>query len=65
MSTDFDQDPPSTNARSMYGVPVRIFVPDDIRGVVAHADEPVLDVVGQLQLAHDERPMHRDRMGLD
>jgi SAM-dependent methyltransferase len=69
VSTDYDQQPPDTTGRSAYGSEVVIFGPEEIRGLVAAADAAGLDLVGDLStsdaLAHEERPVHWDRVGLD
>lgn len=69
VSTDYDQAPPDTQGRTAYGSEVHIFSPEDIRGVVAAAEEVGLELVGDLStsdaLAHEERPVHWDRVGLD
>jgi SAM-dependent methyltransferase len=69
VSTDYDQEPPDTTGRTAYGSEVRIFGPEDIRGLLAAADEVGLDLVGDLStsdaLSHEERPVHWDRVGLD
>lgn len=65
LSTDYDQQPPDTTGRHMYGVPVRIFGPDDIRELVTHAEKKGLRLVGELRLSHEERPVHWKRMDLD
>jgi SAM-dependent methyltransferase len=69
VSTDFDQDPPDTTGRTAYGTPVRIFGPEDVREIVALADDAGLALVGDLStsdaFAHPERPVHWARVGLD
>ena len=68
ISTDYDQEPPDTTGITAYGVPVRIFGPDDIRRLVDAADAVGFDLVGDLDgeaLAHTERPVHWKRTGLD
>jgi len=69
MSTDYDHHPPDTHGLSAYGGPVRIFGPDDLREMVAMADDVGLDLVGDLDtpgfFEHAERPVHWDRLGLD
>ena len=69
MSTDYDQSPPDTTGMSAYGGPVRIFGPDDLREMVAMADDVGLDLVGDLSapefFEHPERPVHWTRLGLD
>jgi SAM-dependent methyltransferase len=69
VSTDYDQDPPDTTGRTAYGSEVHIFSPEDIRELVATADRAGLELVGDLAtsdaLAHEERPVHWDRVGLD
>jgi SAM-dependent methyltransferase len=69
VSTDFDQDPPDTTGRTAYGSPVRIFGPEDIRSLVAMADDAGLDLAGDLStsdaFSHPERPVHWARVGLD
>jgi SAM-dependent methyltransferase len=65
VSTDYDQAPPDTSGITMYGRPVRIFSPADIRALVADAADAGLDLLGQLMLDHAERPVHWARTGLD
>lgn len=69
VSTDYDQEPPDTQGRTAYGSEVHIFGPEDIRALVAAADDAGLELVGDLStsdaLAHPERPVHWDRVGLD
>lgn len=65
VSTDYDQDPPDTTGKTAYGVPVKIFGPDDIRKFVGLAEGAGLDLVGNLRLEHTERPVHWKRTGLD
>lgn len=68
VSTDYDQDPPDTTGITAYGVPVRIFGPDGVRGLVAAADDAGFALVGELDdeaLTHPERPVHWKRTGLD
>jgi hypothetical protein len=65
VSTDYDQSPPDTTGVTAYGVPVHIFGPDEIRGLVDTAAEQGLALVGDLQLDHQERPVHWKRTGLD
>ena len=69
VSTDYDQEPPDTQGRTAYGSEVHIFSPEDIRGVVAAAEDAGLELVGDLStsdaLAHEQRPVHWDRVGLD
>ena len=69
VSTDYDQAPPDTTGRTAYGSEVHIFSPEDIRAVVAAAEDAGLELVGDLStsdaLSHEERPVHWDRVGLD
>ncbi len=65
VSTDFDKEPPDTTGKTAYGVPVHIFSPDEIKDLVRAADEEGLELVGDLALDHDERPVHWPRTGLD
>ena len=65
MSTDYDHDPPDTTGKVAYGVPVKIFGPDDIRQFVKLADSYGLELLGDLRLTHDERPVHWKRTELD
>jgi hypothetical protein len=44
---------------------VHIFSPDEIRTIVAQADAVGLRLVGDLRLAHAERPVHWPRVGID
>lgn len=65
VSTDYDQTPPDTTGKTMYGSPVRIFGPQDIKQIIADADELGLALEGELAFAHEERPVHWKRMDLD
>jgi len=65
VSTDYDQDPPTTTGLQAYGVPVHIFGPDEIRAFVDEADRHGLRLLGELALEHAERPVHWKRVGLD
>jgi SAM-dependent methyltransferase len=65
LSTDYDADPPDTTGITMYGRPVHIFAPAQIRDLVALAATHGLDLVGDLALEHPERPVHWARTGLD
>ena len=65
VSTDYDEDPPDTSALTMYGHRVHIFSPDDVRQLVAAADACGLHLLGDLALAHPQRPVHWTRTGLD
>jgi len=65
LSTDYDADPPDTTGISMYGRPVHIFSPAEIRDLVALAATHGLDLAGDLALEHAERPVHWVRTGLD
>jgi SAM-dependent methyltransferase len=64
LSTDYDRQPPDTTGLLAYGQPVRIFGPGDIRQLVANAEAHGLRLIGDLDLDHDERPVHWRRMGL-
>jgi SAM-dependent methyltransferase len=65
VSTDYDADPPDTSGVVMYGQPVHIFAPDEIRELVRQAAGFGLDLLGDLRLEHAERPVHWKRTGLD
>ncbi|MGI4896187.1 MAG: glycosyltransferase [Janthinobacterium lividum] len=68
LSTDYDQSPPDTTGVTAYGAPVIIFSPADLRDLVESASSVGLDLVGELSdevLAHDGRPVHWKRTGLD
>jgi SAM-dependent methyltransferase len=65
VSTDYDQEPPDTGGAFAYGVPVKIFGPDEIESFVKSASEVGLELVGELALKHSERPVHWPRTGLD
>lgn len=65
VSTDYDADPPDTSGVFMYGQPVHIFSPDEIRTLVGQAAGHGLDLLGDLRLEHAERPVHWKRTGLD
>lgn len=64
VSTDYDQEPPDTAGKFAYGQPVHIFSPEEIRAMVAQADEQGLQLVGDLELRHAERPVHWPRVGI-
>lgn len=68
VSTDYDQDPPDTTGKQIYGSQVHIFSPQEIRDLVALAERHDLELVGTLDdaaLAHPERPVHWTRVDLD
>jgi SAM-dependent methyltransferase len=65
VSTDYDQQPPDTTGKYAYGVPVHIFGPDEIREFAKRAGDFGLNLLGELALAHPERPAHWKRTGLD
>ncbi|MDQ7908855.1 class I SAM-dependent methyltransferase [Phytohabitans sp. ZYX-F-186] len=65
VSTDYDQDPPDTRGRTAYGQPVHIFSPVEIKELVALAERHRLRLLGDLELAHAERPVHWKRVGID
>lgn len=65
LSTDYDADPPDTSGVLMYGQPVHIFSPGEIRDLVARAEGVGLRLIGELALEHAERPVHWQRTGLD
>jgi glycosyltransferase involved in cell wall biosynthesis/SAM-dependent methyltransferase len=65
VSTDYDQTPQDTTGKAMYGSPVRIFGPQDVKQIVADADELGLVVEGELAFSHEQRPVHWKRMDLD
>jgi SAM-dependent methyltransferase len=65
ISTDYDQNPPDTTGKTAYGQPVHIFSPDEIRSIVAEADAAGLRLIGELKLAHAQRPVHWPRVGID
>ena len=65
VSTDYDQEPPDTTGKTAYGVPVKIFGPDDIERFVDLAAGHGLELMGDLRLKHAERPVHWKRTGLD
>ena len=68
VSTDYDQDPPDTTGKVIYGSQVRIFSPQEIRDLVETADRHGLELVGTLDdatLSHTERPVHWSRVDLD
>ena len=65
ISTDYDQEPPDTKGKTAYGQPVRIFSPDEIRDIVKQADDVGLRLAGELKLAHAERPVRWERLGID
>jgi len=65
VSTDYDQSPPDTTGMVAYGVPVKIFGPDDIRDIVDRAAVNGLELAGELSLEHDERPVRWNSFGLN
>lgn len=69
VSTDFDQAPPDTSGHAAYGTPVHIFSPEEVIELIAAADGLGLELVGDLStsdaFAHEERPVHWKRVGLD
>lgn len=68
VSTDYDQSPPDTTGKEIYGAQVHIFSPEEIRELVATAERHGLELVGDLDdatLAHPERPVHWTRVDLD
>lgn len=68
VSTDYDQSPPDTTGKHIYGAQVHIFSPEEIRDLVALAERHGLELVGELDdaaLAHPERPVHWTRVDLD
>ncbi|CAM4109095.1 methyltransferase domain-containing protein [Janibacter anophelis] len=68
VSTDYDQDPPDTTGKVIYGSQVHIFSPQEIRDLVETADRHDLELVGTLDdatLSHTERPVHWSRVDLD
>jgi SAM-dependent methyltransferase len=64
LSTDYDCEPPEVKGKLAYGVPVKIFGPDDIRHLVKLAGEQGLELQGGLRLQHAERPVYWPRTGL-
>ncbi|BCB77313.1 hypothetical protein GCM10022251_64930 [Phytohabitans flavus] len=65
VSTDYDQDPTDTRGKMAYGKPVHIFSPVEIKEMVALAERHGLRLLGELELAHPERPVHWKRVGID
>lgn len=68
VSTDYDQDPPDTTGKVIYGSQVHIFSPQEIRDLIETADRHGLELVGTLDdatLSHTERPVHWSRVDLD
>ncbi len=65
VSTDYDAAPADTRGLAMYGRPVHIFGPDEIRALVTTAAGHGLALLGELALDHPERPVHWRRTGLD
>jgi SAM-dependent methyltransferase len=65
LSTDYDAEPPDTSGIMMYGHPVHVFGPEEIRRLVDDAGRHGLDLLGPLALEHDERPVRWRRAGLD
>lgn len=64
LSTDYAREAPDTSGLRAYGVPVRVFGPTDLRSMVEIADGVGLDLIGELDPAHRESPVHWRRMGL-
>ncbi|GAA3619824.1 hypothetical protein GCM10022199_25400 [Marihabitans asiaticum] len=68
VSTDYDESPPDTTGKQIYGSPVHIFSPSEVGELVTLADRYELDLVGELDdaaLRHPERPVHWKRVDLD
>jgi SAM-dependent methyltransferase len=65
VSTDYDQDPPDTSAKTAYGVPVKIFSPAEIEQLVSMAGEAGLELMDELRLQHLDRPVHWKLTDLD
>lgn len=65
VSTDYDQDPPDTTGHTAYGQPVHIFSPAEIARLVEVAGRYGLRLRGELAPAHEQRPVHWARTGLD
>ena len=65
ISTDYDQAPPDTSNHTAYGQDVHIFGPKEIHDLVWAAGELGLQLQGELDLEHAERPVHWPRYGLD
>ena len=65
VSTDYSQRPLDTAGKTAYGVPVRIFGPDDMHSFVDIARAAGLELVGDLRLDHSENPVHWKRVDLD
>jgi SAM-dependent methyltransferase len=65
VSTDYDRDPPDTSGQTAYGVPVKIFGPEDILKFVELARAEGLELVGEPKLNHEQRPVRWSRTGLD
>ncbi|HVQ92559.1 MAG TPA: class I SAM-dependent methyltransferase [Mycobacteriales bacterium] len=65
VSTDYDEHPVDTTGVVMYGVPVHIFDPDEIRELVDLAASHGLRLRGELKLSNKERPVHWKRANLD
>lgn len=65
VSTDYDRDPPDTGDHAAYGRGVHIFGPAEVHRIVEEAGTLGLHLVGELDLAHAERPVHWARYGLD
>lgn len=64
VSTDYAREPPDTSGLQAYGVPVRVFGPADLHAMVDIADEVGFDLIGELDPAHRESPVHWRRTGL-
>lgn len=64
VSTDYDQSPPNTDGKFAYGAPVHIFGPDEICELVSVAKRHGLDLCGELNLKHSERPVYWRRLDL-
>jgi hypothetical protein len=63
-STDFSYEPIDTSGMTAYGVPVRIFTPDEIKHALATAADMGLEPTGDLDLRPSEYPVTWKRLGL-
>ncbi len=64
VSTDYDQDPVDTTGHTIYGNPVHIFSPAEIRRLVDTTAQHGLHLEGSLHLEHPERPVYWKRLDL-
>jgi glycosyltransferase involved in cell wall biosynthesis/SAM-dependent methyltransferase len=64
VSTDYDERFVDTTGKTAYGAPVKIFNPEGIQELIALASRQGLELVGDLKLHHENRPVYWKRTGL-